>query len=137
MRAMGAGAHNPLWLFTKRDVSGELKEGVRIDTVGDFTLLEIKADKQPIGHFDDFVPFKNHSIKLEEGDLIYIFSDGFADQFGGKRGKKLKTKLFKELLAMSAKGDMKEQEEFISEYFINWRGDIEQIDDVVVIGVKV
>jgi len=132
-----AGAHNPLWLFTKRDVSGELKEGVRIDTVGDFTLLEIKADKQPIGHFDDFVPFKNHSIKLEEGDLIYIFSDGFADQFGGKRGKKLKTKLFKELLAMSAKGDMKEQEEFISEYFINWRGDIEQIDDVVVIGVKV
>lgn len=132
-----SGAHNPLWIFTKRDMTGEVKEGIRLDAVGDFNLLEVKANKQPIGHFDHFVPFTNHSLKLEEGDMLYIFSDGYADQFGGKRGKKLKTKLFKELIAMSADKKMEDQAEFISEYFVNWRGDIEQIDDVCVIGVRV
>ncbi len=114
-----AGAHNPLWIIR----NGE--------------LLETKANKQPIGQFDNPEPYTTHTIELQKGDSVYIFSDGYADQFGGEKGKKLKTANFKNLLLSIQKENMQKQKELIDEAFENWKGDLEQLDDVCVIGVRV
>ena len=114
-----AGAHNPLWIIRK----GE--------------LLETKANKQPIGQFDNPEPYITHTIELQKGDCIYIFSDGYADQFGGEKGKKLKTANFKKLLLSIQKETMDKQKQLIDDAFENWRGDLEQLDDVCVIGVRI
>ena len=114
-----AGAHNPLWIIRK----GE--------------LIETKANKQPIGKFDNPEPYTTHTIGLQNGDSIYIFSDGYADQFGGEKGKKLKTTNFKKLLLSIQTENMQKQKELIDEAFEKWRGNLEQLDDVCVIGVKV
>lgn len=116
-----AGAHNPLWL-------------IRTDTT---EIEEIKADKQPIGLFDNPQPYTTHKINLNPGDLIYIFSDGFADQFGGEKGKKFKTANFKRLLLSIQTQSMNEQLKLIHNAFETWKGDIEQLDDVCVIGIRV
>ena len=113
-----AGANNPLWI---------IRNG---------KLLEFKANKQPIGKFDNPVPYTTHTIPLEKGDSIYIFSDGLIDQFGGDKGKKLKTKAFRELLLSIQNNSMEEQKLLIDEAFEDWKGDIEQVDDICVIGVK-
>ncbi len=114
-----AGAHNPLWIIRENQ------------------LIEIKADKQPIGKFEHSKPFITHSVDLEKGDAIYIFSDGFVDQFGGEKGKKFKVKTFRELLLSIQHMNMDEQRSYIDEVFEKWRGDLEQVDDVCVIGVRI
>lgn len=116
-----AGAHNSLWMIRKG--SGELEE--------------IKADKQPIGKYAEAKPFTTHEITLQPGDTIYTFSDGFADQFGGDKGKKFKAKNFKSLLISIQNEPMNLQKVLIEEAFENWRGNLEQLDDVCVIGVRV
>lgn len=113
-----AGAHNPLWIIRKNE------------------LIEIKANKQPIGKFQAAEPFVGHQIELEPNDTFYVFSDGFADQFGGTNGKKFKTANFKKLL-LSIQGEpMERQKELIHETFIKWKGSFEQLDDICVIGVR-
>ncbi len=114
-----AGAYNPLWLVR----NGE--------------ILETKANKQPIGKYDPLLPFTSHFLDLEKGDTIYIFSDGYADQFGGPKGKKLKSKAFKALLLSIQNETMDTQHQLIDDAYENWRGDEDQIDDVVVIGVRI
>ena len=114
-----AGAHNPLWIIRKEE------------------LLETKANKQPIGQFDNPEPYTTHTIELQKGDSLYIFSDGYADQFGGDKGKKLKTANFKQLLLSIQKESMEKQKQLIDEAFENWKGDLEQLDDVCVIGVRI
>jgi len=114
-----AGAHNPLWIIR----NGE--------------ILVTKANKQPIGKFDNPVPYTTHSLELQKGDILYIFSDGYVDQFGGEKGKKFKVKAFRELLLGIQDKSMENQRLLIDETFENWRGSLEQIDDVCVIGVKV
>ncbi len=114
-----AGAHNPLWYI--RD--GELNE--------------IKANKQPIGKFDHRSDFVNHEVQLKEGDCIYIFTDGYADQFGGEKGKKLKSSNFKRLLLEIWQLPMAEQKQKLDMTIENWRGEIEQLDDICVIGIRV
>jgi serine phosphatase RsbU (regulator of sigma subunit) len=113
-----AGAHNPLWIIRNNEI------------------IETKANKQPIGKFDNPVPYKTHSFELEKGDSIYIFSDGYVDQFGGEKGKKLKAKAFRELLLSIQDKNMEEQKIIIDEAFENWRGSLEQIDDVCIIGIR-
>ena len=100
-------------------------------------IEEIKADKQPIGKTDNPQPYTTHKIELNQGDSIYIFSDGYADQFGGEKGKKMKTVNFKKLLLSIRKENMENQRQLINEGFENWKGDLEQLDDVCVIGVKI
>ena len=100
-------------------------------------LTEIKPDKQPIGKYIDAKPFTKHVMDLEKGDVIYTFSDGYADQFGGPKGKKFMYKPFREMLLSIHKKPMEEQHHLLSDSFKNWRGEIEQIDDVCVIGVRV
>lgn len=114
-----AGAHNPLWIIR----NGE--------------IIETKATKQPIGKYDDPKPYLTHHFELEKEDVIYIFSDGYVDQFGGEKGKKLKAKPFKKMLLDIQHLSMSEQKIHLDQAFETWRGDLEQIDDVCVIGVKI
>jgi tetratricopeptide (TPR) repeat protein/serine phosphatase RsbU (regulator of sigma subunit) len=114
-----AGANNPLWIIRNGEV------------------LETKATKQPIGKVDNPQPFTTHTFELQQGDVFYIFSDGYVDQFGGRKGKKFKAKAFRELLLSIQDRNMEEQRMLINEAFEQWRGDLEQVDDVCVIGVNV
>ena len=114
-----AGAHNPLWIVRKGN------------------LLETKANKQPIGKFENLLPYTTHSILLEKGDTIYIFSDGYSDQFGGKKGKKYKTANFKKFLLSIQENSMEKQLYLLDAEFEKWRGSMEQIDDVCVIGLRI
>ena len=113
-----AGANNPLWIVRKN------------------TIIEIKADKQPIGKYDNSSPYTNHELTLENGDCIYVFSDGYVDQFGGEKGKKFRAKALRELLLRIQKEPLNKQKSILNETFENWRGSLEQVDDVCMIGVK-
>ncbi len=116
-----AGANNPLWLLRKNSS----------------VIEEIKADKQPIGKFDHRVPFTTHEFKLDKGDIFYLFTDGYADQFGGPRGKKFKYKTLQDLLLSMRNEPMEKQQEILNREFETWRGELEQVDDVCIIGVRV
>ncbi len=115
-----AGANNPLWLLQ----NGE--------------LIETKADKQPIGMNENSKPFINHTFNLSVGDSIYLFTDGFADQFGGETGqKKLTRKRFKDLIMSLQSKSLQEQGIALDKFIIEYKKEIEQIDDILVIGVKI
>jgi serine phosphatase RsbU (regulator of sigma subunit) len=100
-------------------------------------LEEIKADKQPIGYYPESHPFTNHTIQLQKGDTIYIYSDGFADQFGGDKGKKLNYKRLNNLIVSNQSLPMKDQKELLKKLFLDWKGLLEQVDDVCVFGVRI
>jgi serine phosphatase RsbU (regulator of sigma subunit) len=117
-----SGANNPLWI---------IRQGVE-----GLDLVEIKADKQPIGKFDYRKPFTNHTIQLQEGDCIYLFTDGYADQFGGPQGKKFKYKTLKDLLMSLYSSNMQMQHIKINEAFEDWKSEYEQVDDVCIIGFR-
>ena len=116
-----AGANRPLWIIRNKE------------------LIETKANKQPIGGLetDNRKPFTNHEIKLEEKDCIYLFTDGYADQFGGDKGKKLMVKNFERHLSEINSESMEKQQALIYEKFSGWKGEHEQVDDVLVIGIKI
>jgi serine phosphatase RsbU (regulator of sigma subunit) len=113
-----AGANNPLWIFS----NGELKE--------------IKGDKMPVSIHEHMNPFTNHWLDLKKGDTFYIHSDGFADQFGGPNQKKFLSKNFKTVLSEMQDKPMLDQGAELDRIFEEWRKDVEQIDDVTVIGVR-
>jgi serine phosphatase RsbU (regulator of sigma subunit)/ligand-binding sensor domain-containing protein len=101
-------------------------------------LLETKADRMPIGvHSRDKKSFTNKLVDIQKGDRVYIFSDGYLDQFGGPKGKKFMSKRFKRLLLEIEEYSMEKQKEVLWQRFIEWRGDIEQIDDIIIIGIMV
>lgn len=113
-----AGAFNPLYLIR----NGE--------------ILETKADKASIGRssLNTEVKFTNHKIKIKKGDTVYLFSDGYADQFGGELMKKFKYKNFKELILKIQTENMANQRSILDQTIEEWRGDVEQVDDILVIG---
>ncbi|MES2513396.1 MAG: tetratricopeptide repeat protein [Bacteroidota bacterium] len=102
-------------------------------------LKAIKGDKHPIGSFygEKLKPFTNVKIDIEKNDLIYLFSDGYADQFGGEKGKKFKYKQLEDMLVKNSAKSMQDQHNMISKTFDDWKGQLEQIDDVCVIGIKI
>lgn len=114
-----AGAHNPLWIIRDGD------------------LIELKADKQPIGRFVQEQPFNTTTFQLQKDDMIYLFSDGYCDQFGGPAGKKFKPSSLRELLKRIYQRTADEQRQLLIDEFSNWKGDLEQVDDVCVVGFKV
>ena len=113
-----AGANNPLWILKSNQ------------------LTEIKADKQPIGKYENRKPFTLHRMELKYGDSIYLFSDGYADQFGGENGKKFKYSQLKEKLLSLSSLKMKKQADELHSIIINWKGELEQIDDICIAGIK-
>jgi len=114
-----AGANNPIY---------HIRDG---------QLTEFKCDKMPIGvHFRDQEPFIEHAIELEEGDCIYLFSDGYPDQFGGERGKKFMYKAFKQKLTDISSLPMPEQRQLLEDTILKWKGENEQVDDILVMGVR-
>lgn len=101
-------------------------------------VIELEADKQPVGIFGDAMkPFSQTVVELQENDMIYTFTDGYADQFGGPKGKKLKYKNMVSLFSEACAMDIKAQQRFLSEKFAAWKSEMEQLDDVLVIGVKI
>lgn len=105
--------------------------------VRDGELTQVKPDKQPIGNYQDAKPFTLHEFDLKKGDVLYTFSDGYPDQFGGPKGKKFMYKNFRNLLLDIHQKSMDEQHSLLHKAFEEWRGDHEQIDDVCVIGVRI
>lgn len=99
--------------------------------------METKGDKMPVAIHDVMTSFTSHSIALEKGDALYLFSDGYADQFGGPRGKKFMYKAFKQLLCDISLKSMSEQAEIIEKTMEDWQGTDEQIDDMVIIGLRI
>ena len=115
-----AGAQRPLWIIRNNE------------------LTEYRSTKVSIGgSTSDSQEFISHEIQLQEGDSIYIFSDGFADQFGGEKGKKMMTKNMKDLLLSIQNISMTEQEHILNEKLMEWQGEYEQVDDILVIGIKI
>ena len=130
-----AGAHNPLWIVRKGNAEYEQLE-LKME-LGDKSLYELKADKQPVGKFAYREKFTYHKIQVKKGDIVYLSSDGFPDQFGGTKGKKLKSKAFKRLLMEISDEPIHQQKNILKKAFEDWKGDFEQLDDVCVIGVKI
>ncbi len=121
MKFYFAGAKNPVYIIRNEE------------------LIVIKGDKHPIGAYlgEELKPFTNHSVSMIEGDQLYLFSDGYSDQFGGKLQKKLKTRNFKKLLLDNSHLSMTEQKNKLMQFFQNWKGSLEQIDDVCVMGIRI
>jgi serine phosphatase RsbU (regulator of sigma subunit) len=133
-----AGVFNSLWILRKNVSTTYIVNTDRELFYGN-DLLEIKADKCYIGNNKDGVAdtFTNHTIQLQKDDCIYIFTDGYADQFGGPKGKKFKYNKFKDVLVDSAHLPIDDQYNMLNKVFIDWKGSQEQVDDVLVIGVKI
>ncbi|MFZ5554586.1 MAG: two-component regulator propeller domain-containing protein [Bacteroidota bacterium] len=136
-----SGANNPLWLVMndeRRVISLMQENQDNSSLVNNYSsLLEVKPDKMPIGYYFNQKPFTPHTIELQKGDCIYIFSDGFADQFGGEKGKKFKYKPMQEILVNNAQLPMKDQYRLLQSALNTWMGDLEQNDDITVIGIRI
>lgn len=133
-----AGAYNPLWCIRKKtDQIFESDEHRVILDYDQHQLIELKADKQPIGKYHAPDPFTTKELQLQKGDSLYLFSDGYADQFGGEKGKKLKATNLKQLLVNSQSMPMAEQGNFMNTRFEEWKGELEQVDDVCIIGLRI
>lgn len=139
-----AGANNPLWIFRKAS-SDEVSQTdrIKIDEMRDYQFIQLRPDKQPVGKSFHAKPFTTVTCKVQENDQLYLFSDGYFDQFGGdtfqqrnKGGKKLKTKAFRDMLLDIRDQGMEQQGQTLEHNFIDWKGTLEQVDDVCVIGVR-
>ena len=117
-RLQFSGANNPIYIIREKK------------------LIVFKGDKQPIGIHPRERAFINHEIRLQKNDLIYLFSDGYRDQFNGKTGEKFKTRRFVELLLSMSEKTLSEQKQVLESTFNSWKGSSKQIDDVLVLGVK-
>jgi tetratricopeptide (TPR) repeat protein len=113
-----SGAYNSLWYVHNGMIS------------------EVAADKQPIGKVDKPAPFNTHNLNLVNGDILYLFTDGYADQFGGPKGKKFKYKQMQEFILANATCPMEEQSMKLEQALEEWKGGLEQVDDVLIIGVR-
>lgn len=102
----------------------------------EYKILE--GNRFPIGKYTDVInKFTNHIIQLEKGDIVYLFSDGYSDQFGGPKGKKLYKKNFYKILEEASKWPIEHQRFILDKKFNEWKGDLEQVDDILVIGIKI
>lgn len=105
--------------------------------IRDGEVIEYKADKMPVGnHVIEERPFTNHRIQLNKGDVFYLFSDGFPDQFGGEKGGKYKARPFKQLLQRISSETMENQQNMLDKELKDWMKDEEQVDDIIVIGIR-
>ncbi len=135
-----SGAHNPIWIV-RHENQGNLviNDDALLPnfSLNNYHLYEIKGNKQPIGYFENQTGFKQFNGILQKGDRIYMTSDGYADQFGGERGKKFKYKPLKSLLLSVQDSNLTDQKNKIKKAFFDWKGELEQIDDVCMIAIEI
>lgn len=145
--------------FTDKDTNNEMNDGMdcalckfdltnntldyatannSIVVVRNQEVIHLTGDKMPVGKSPrDTVSFTLNEFKLEKGDTLYMFTDGYPDQFGGEQGKKFKVKNVKQLLLQMSQHPMDEQHKHLNDYFESWRGNLEQIDDVLMVGIRI
>lgn len=100
-------------------------------------IIELSKDKMPVGKGERTESFSLHSLELNKGDSLYLYTDGYADQFGGPKGKKFKYRKLNELLLEFKNISFKEQKNTLESVFTNWKGSLEQVDDVLIIGIQI
>lgn len=121
-----AAANNNLYLVRKTGADEQKTE-----------LIELTADRQPCGYSDYAKPFSSHKISLNAGDCLYSFTDGYPDQFGGPNGKKFRYKQFEELLLQYSQNNFAAQKSYLHSAMQNWMGELDQVDDILVVGIKI
>jgi len=114
-----SGANNPLWYIRNNE------------------LKELEPDKQSISKQDGKKPFTTQTLNLEKGDTLYLFTDGYADQFGGPKGKKFKYRQLMEALLTSCSKPLEQQRNILESKFADWKGSLEQVDDVLIVGIRI
>jgi serine phosphatase RsbU (regulator of sigma subunit) len=119
LKAKYSGANNPLYIVRNKE------------------LIEYKPTRNPIGIYLKEKHFETHSIQLEKDDSIYLFSDGYVDQFGGEKGGKFKSKRFREILTRNIDNSMEEQKQNLEDEMSNWKAGFDQVDDILIMGIKV
>ncbi len=127
MELQFSGTFNPLYIIRKTNSEQN----------GTYELIQLKADRQPIGIHIKERGFTNHTFKIQKGDTLYSFSDGYVYQFGGETGSKFKSSRFQELLLDIQDKSMFEQKAIPERAMRKWQGNLEQVDDVLVIGVRI
>ncbi len=135
-----AGAYNSLYLVRKTSLEAPDFDDMKIfesEEKSDYRLYDIPADKMPIAYFDRMDKFTSRDFKIYEGDMIYLFTDGFADQFGGVKGKKFMYKPFKRLILNNAGETMASQNKILSNILDKWMTGYEQVDDICIMGIKI
>lgn len=131
-----SGANNPLWIIKSQKFLKQEGNAEELSAFS-FQLDELKPDKMPIGFSDYSHKFKTNKFELYKGDVIYLFTDGFADQFGGKEGKKYKYNNFRQFLVNMSESNLKEQESLLIDEINNWKRNYDQVDDILIIGAKI
>lgn len=134
-----SGANNPLYLIRNNEKNTIISDSSLNEPTlssSNYSLYEIKADKQPIGIFDNKKNFTKTEFRYKTDDTIYLFTDGYADQFGGPVGKKFKYSRFKNILISNQDKSITELKHIIQTEFTTWKGDLEQVDDVCIVGIR-
>lgn len=138
-----SGANNPLWIVRDKEYHQIRDKSFKIFENGysDKVLIEIKGDKQPVGHYPIQQEFSNHTFRVQNGDRLVLITDGYADQFGGttessKVGKKFKSKNLKKLILSTSESTVEDQFQSLMEYHLKWRGPLEQLDDICIFGIQ-
>jgi len=143
LQMLYSGANNPVYIIRANFAENkELENNSRIrihrtEECKEHTLIEIRPDRQPIGSYIKESPFTDIEFNLQKGDSVFLFSDGYYDQSNGETGKKFNNGRFRTFLLSLADKPMDEQQQILNETFNDWRGDREQVDDVLVLGLKI
>jgi len=132
-----AGANNSIYIIKKEKLITENPKIIEISADRSSYFYEIKPDRMPLAIYRKMNRFTSHEIPIDEGDIIYMFSDGFADQFGGPNNAKFKYKPFKNMLLEHASLPMNEQKTIFEKQYNSWKGNCDQIDDVLLLGIKI
>lgn len=131
MKIQIAAANNPIYILTQPNVKTDIPQN-------SWQFTQISPDKQPIGRFKgEIAPFTLKETSIQKGEMIYLLSDGYADQFGGPKGKKFKYKQLQDLLITIANEPIKEQKTALTTVLANWKGDLDQVDDILIIGIRI
>jgi len=142
LRIKFAGAYNPLYLIRESHLKAPDIPKMKVmdsenGNENGYTLYEVPADKMPVAFYDRMDKFTTHELPIEKGDRVYMFTDGYADQFGGEKGKKFKYIPFKKVILDSAVLHMEEQHKVLEQTLDEWKGNYEQVDDICMVGVAV
>ena len=147
MKVQYAGAYNPMYLIRKVAdekkpveelvVSKHIRHKTYKHNNAEYEFYETRADRMPVGiYYKKMNSFTNHEVKVKPNDTLYIFSDGYADQFGGGNGRKFLSTHFKKLLIEIQDYSLLMQKEILKQTLKDWRGNIEQVDDILIVGIK-